>query len=112
MTKYQYCYFKYECDLLEVRLEVESAIKVRFSERESSYWAGTYFLFDDITSDLRIQLHRNLDDTGQWIVKEFEGALILCSISGPVDIVEEYSSILKRGNGKLITSRTSEVVDE
>ena len=108
MTK-QYSHFRFDGDLDSSRSFVEGAIGCPLSERDSSYWGGTYYLLKDAASDFRLQLHGNVDHTGEWINGEFPGSLVLCSLSGPVEIVSAFGAKIAGAGGVLLASRTREI---
>jgi hypothetical protein len=107
--KHRYSYFQFDGDLSKARLSIEAALGLVLSERESSYWGGTYFQFKDNKADFRLKLHRNVDHTGEWIIKEFEGATILCCLDGPVEVVDTFSAKVQTSDGQLLTTRIQEI---
>jgi hypothetical protein len=108
----QYCYFQFDDKLDSVRSAIEGVLGVHLSERESSYWGGVYFLFKDDTSDFRLRLHHNIDHRGEWISSEFKGSHVLCSISGPVSIVNPFVAKIISAGGLLLVTRIMDIDDE
>ncbi len=109
---HQYSYFQFDGDLESIRSAIEDALGLRLSERESSYWGGTYFQFRDSTSDFRLSLHCNMDHRGEWINPEFKGSRVLCSISGATEIVSAFVTKILSAGGHLLATRTREIDDE
>jgi len=109
---HQYCYFKFDGNIDSVRSAIEDVLGFRLSERDSSYWGGTYFQFRDGSSDFRLQLHRNMDHRGEWINSEFTGSHVLCSIGGPVETVNMFVAKIIGAGGGLLATRTKEIEDE
>lgn len=107
MTK-QYSYFRFDGTLESARSAIEDAAGIQLSERESSYYGGTYFRFKDTVSDFELMLHCNIDRNGDWIDPEFAGTEILCSIHGPVTVASAYLEKLENAGGLLLASRTRE----
>lgn len=108
MTK-QYSYFRFDGDLDSSRSFIENAIGCPLSERDSSYWGGTYYLLKDAASGFRLQLHGNVDHTGEWINDEFPGALVLCELSGPMEMVATFVAKIAGAGGVLLASETLEI---
>lgn len=110
--KYRFSDYQFDGELDNVRLLVEASLGIILSERDSSYWYGTYFAFKDNVSDFRLKLYRNVDPSGDWIVKEFEGAKIVCSLSGPVKVVESFDAKMQASNAQLLKPCDLEIDDE
>lgn len=108
----QYTYIQFDGTLDSSRTAIEGAIGVQLSERDSSYWGGTYFQFRDSGSGLRLQLHHNMDHTGDWIIPEFKGSQILCCIDGPVEIASTFVAKMVVAGGTLLVTRTKEIKEE
>jgi hypothetical protein len=109
---HQYSYFRFDGDLDSSRSFIEGAIGCPLSERDSSYWGGTYFLLKDAASGFRLQLHGNVDHTGEWINGEFPGSPVVCSLSGPVGVVKTFVAKIADAGGVLLASRTLEIDDD
>lgn len=99
----RYSYFQFDGTIGSARAALESALGYPLTERDSFYW-GIYFQARDLDSGFALKLHQNSDHEGEPIQSAFETEQVLCSVSGPIDIVDKAAAAVEAAGGRLITS--------
>lgn len=74
--------------LAEARTRVEQALRIELTERDSSYYAGAYFLYR-LTHGRQIRVYSNYDEVEPgWVHEEYRPCLVIIAVSDLEDMDE------------------------
>lgn len=91
----QYEIYGFKCSTLEEILELlQEVLGISFSERESGYYAGNYFLYK-LSTGKELRLYRNYDESRkQWVRSQYQDYGVLMEVSD-LDNMDEIRSRLE-----------------
>lgn len=82
--------------LEEIAAMLEETLGISFSERESSYYAGTYFLYK-LSTGKELRIYRNYDEARkQWVRSQYRDYDFLMEVSD-LDNMDEIRRRLASG---------------
>lgn len=95
-----------------VARRIEQLLGLKFEERDSSYYAGTYYLYRERTYGRSLQLYNNYDSVGGfWIREQYRDHALIAEVS-ELDGMDDIQKKLLTGVEGAVLLRSRTLPDE
>ena len=88
--------------LAELVPRVQALLGLPLTERESSYYAGTYFLYTCRQTHQTLRLYSNYEERHGWVREQYSDYSVLLEVSGRDDMPEIERKLLTGLDGGVL----------